>query len=79
MKAADAYKRVGDPSADELAARTRFSIVSAQVAQRKKNLATMNQDREAFEAQKNTRGGKKALTSYLWMVVGAAYDAEHQG
>jgi hypothetical protein len=62
-----------------LAARTRFSIVSAQVAQRKKNLATMNQDREAFEAQKNTPGGKKTLVSYLWMVVGAAYDAEHQG
>ena len=79
VKAADAYKRVGDPSEDELAARTRFSIVSAQVAQRKKNLATMNQDREAFEAQKNTPGGKKTLVSYLWMVVGAAYDAEHQG
>ena len=79
VRAADAYKRVGDPSADELAARTRFSIVSAQVAQRKKNLATMNQDREAFEAQKNTPGGKKTLVSYLWMVVGAAYDAEHQG
>ena len=72
-------ERSTEPTSDELAARTRFSIVSAQVAQRKKNLATMNQDREAFEAQKNTPGGKKTLTSYLWMVVGAAYDAEHQG
>ena len=72
-------ERSTEPTSDELAARTRFSVVSAQVAQRKKNLATMNQDREAFEAQKNTPGGKKTLVSYLWMVVGAAYDAEHQG
>ena len=79
VRAADAYNRVGDPSEDELAARTRFAIVSAQVAQRKKNLATMNQDREAFYAQKDTPGGKKTLVAYLWMVVGAAYDAEHQG
>ena len=78
-KPADAYTRSTEPSADELAARTRFAIVSAQVAQRKKNLATMNQDREAFEAQKDTPGGKKTLVSYLWMVVGAAYDTEHQG
>ena len=68
-----------EPSAAQTAAKARFAKMSAQVAQRKKNLATMNQDREAFEAQKNTPGGKKTLTSYLWMVVGAAYDAEHPG
>ena len=78
LRGLSAVSRSTEPTADELAARTRFSIVSAQVAQRKKNLATMNQDREAFEAQKNTPGGKKTLVSYLWMVVGAAYDAEHQ-
>ena len=76
---ADTFKRSTPLSEDELAARTRFAIVSAQVAQRKKNLATMNQDREAFYAQKDTPGGKKTLVAYLWMVVGAAYDAEHQG
>ena len=79
LRGLSAVSRSTEPTAYELAARTRFSIVSAQVAQRKKNLATMNQDREAFEAQKNTPGGKKTLVSYLWMVVGAAYDAEHQG
>ena len=79
LRGLSAVSRSTEPTSDELAARTRFSIVSAQVAQRKKNLATMNQDREAFEAQKNTPGGKKTLVSYLWMVVGAAYDAEHQG
>ena len=75
----NAVSRSTEPSADELAVRTRFAIVSAQVAQRKKSLATMNADREAFYAQKDTPGGKKTLTAYLWMVVGAAYDAEHQG
>ena len=78
LRGLSAVSRSTEPTADELAARTRFSIVSAQVAQRKKNLATMNQDREAFEAQKNPPGGKKTLVSYLLMVVGAAYDAEHQ-
>ena len=79
LRGLSAVSRSTEPTSDELAARTRFSIVSAQVAQRKKNLATMNQDREAFEAQKNTPGGKKTLVAYLWMVVGAAYDQEHQG
>ena len=72
-------ERSTEPTSDELAARQRFSVVSAQVAQRKKSLATMNADREAFYAQKDTPGGKKTLTAYLWMVVGAAYDQEHQG
>ena len=79
LRGLSAVSRSTEPTSDELAARTRFSIVSAQVAQRKKNLATMNQDREAFYAQKDTPGGKKTLVSYLWMVVGAAYDAEHPG
>ncbi len=72
LRGLSAVSRSTEPISDELAARTRFSIVSAQVAQRNKNLATMNQDREAFEAQKNTPGGKKTLVAYLWMVVGAA-------
>ncbi len=79
LRGLSAVSRSTEPTADELAARTRFGVVSALVAQRKKNLATMNQDREAFEAQKNTPGGKKTLVAYLWMVVGATYDAEHEG
>ena len=78
-KAADAYNRSTAPSADEQAARQRFAVVSAQVAQRKKSVATMSSDQAAFLAQKDQPGGKKTFVSYLWMVVGDAYDAEHQG
>ena len=79
VRAAEAYKRVGDINEDEQAARTRFGVVSALVAQRKKNLATMSTDQAGFLAQKDTPGGKKTFVAYLWMVVGAAYDAEHNG
>ena len=75
----NAVSRTSAPSADEQAARQRFAVVSAQVAQRKKNVATMSTDQAAFLAQKDQPGGKKTFVSYLWMVVGDAYDAEHQG
>jgi prephenate dehydratase len=67
------------PSADEQAARQRFAVVSAQVAARKKNVATMSSDQAAFLAQKDQPGGKKTFVSYLWMVVGDAYDEQHNG
>ena len=72
-------ERSTPPSADEQAARQRFAVVSAQVAQRKKSVATMSSDQAAFLAQKDQPGGKKTFVSYLWMVVGDAYDAEHNG
>ena len=72
-------ERSTPPSADEQAARQRFAVVSAQVAARKKNVSTMSTDQAAFLAQKDQPGGKKTFVAYLWMVVGAAYDAEHPG
>jgi len=79
VKPADAYVRTTAPSADEQAARQRFAVVSAQVAARKKNVATMSSDQAAFLAQKDQPGGKKTFVSYLWMVVGDAYDEQHNG
>ena len=35
------------------------------------------QDKAAFEAQKNTAGGKKTMKAYLWKVCGEEYDAQH--
>ena len=78
-KPADAYNRTTPPGEDELRARNRFSVVRQLVEQRRKSLATMSQDQAAFLAQKDTPGGKKTFMSYLWMVVGAAYDAKHPG
>ena len=69
--------RVTALSIKELAARTRFAAVKAAVADRAINLTTIASDQAAFEAQKNTVGGKKTFNAYLWSVCGAAYDAEH--
>jgi len=64
-------------STKEIAARTRFATVKAAVADRAINLTTIGADQQAFEAQKNTAGGKKTFNAYLWKVCGQAYDAEH--
>ena len=64
-------------STKEIAARTRFATVKAAVADRAINLTTIGADQQAFEAQKNTAGGKKTFNAYLWKVCGQAYDQEH--
>ena len=70
-------KRATALSTKEIAARTRFTTVKAAVADRAINLTTIGADQQAFEAQKNTAGGKKTFNAYLWKVCGQAYDAEH--
>ena len=74
---ADRYKRSTDPSAKELLIRARFNAVSKAVALRRKDLMQINQDNAAFLAQRDTAGGCKTLTKYLWKVCGDDYDAEH--
>ena len=74
---ADRYERTSQPSADELKARARFAAVRAMVAERADDLSHISSDQAAFIAQKDTAGGKKTMRAYLWMVCGAAYDAEH--
>ena len=64
-------------STKEIAARTRFATVKAAVADRAINLTTIGADQQAFEAQKNTAGGKKTFNAYLWKVCGQEYDAQH--
>ena len=65
------------PSAKELLIRARFNAVSKAVQARRKDLMQINQDNAAFLAQRDTAGGKKTLTAYLWKVCGDEYDAEH--
>ena len=77
IRKADTYVRTGALSTKEIAARARFAAVKAAVADRAINLTTIGADQQAFEAQKNTAGGKKTFNAYLWSVCGAAYDAEH--
>ena len=71
------YNRSTDPSAKELLIRARFNAVSKAVALRRKDLMQINQDNTAFLAQRDTAGGCKTLTKYLWKVCGDEYDAEH--
>ena len=70
-------KRATALSTKEIAARTRFTTVKAAVADRAINLTTIGADQQAFEAQKNTAGGKKTFNAYLWKVCGAEYDQAH--
>ena len=72
-------ERSTSPSADEIAARTRFGAVAAAVATRAQDLTKMGPDKEAFIAQKDLAGGKKTMKSYLWSLELAAYDQAHQG
>ena len=76
---ADRYERTGTPSANELAARTRFAAVRQMVADRAEDLQHIASDNAAFLAQKDLANGKKTMRAYLWAVCGAEYDAQHNG
>ena len=65
------------PSSAELDVRERFAAVSAAVADRRKDLSKISIDQTAFKAQKDTPGGCRTMTKYLWKVGGDIYDAAH--
>ena len=77
VREADTYKRTSQPSSKELAARARFTAVSAAIKVRKADLMKVTEDEAAFMAQKNQPGGKKTLKAWYWMVCGNEYDQEH--
>ena len=77
VREADTYKRTSQPSSKELAARARFTAVSAAIKVRKADLMSVADDEAAFMAQKNLPGGKKTLKAWYWMVCGNEYDQEH--
>ena len=77
VREADTYKRTTPLSDKELAARARFTAVSAAIKTRKADLMKVAEDEAAFIAQKNLPGGKKTMKAYYWMVCGAEYDQEH--
>ena len=77
IRGLSAVSRSTQPTSKELAVRARFAAVRAMVAERADDLSHITSDQQAFIAQKDTAGGKTTLRAYLWMVCGAAYDAEH--
>ena len=72
-------KRSTPVTASELEVRNRFATVSQAVSARRKDLTKITTDQIAFKAQKDTPGGKKTMTAYLWMVELNKYDQEHNG
>ena len=64
-------------SANELAARARFTAVKAAVKTRSEDLTKLAADQAAFIAQKDLAGGKKTMNAYYWYVCGQEYDAQH--
>ena len=79
IRKADTYGQKISQSSRSLNARARFTAVREAVALRKTDLQKITQDKQAFEAQKNTAGGKKTMQAYLWLVCGQEYDAVHNG
>ena len=77
IRGLSAVSRSTQPTTKELQVRARFAAVRAMVAERADDLSHITSDQQAFIAQKDTAGGKKSMRAYLWMVCGAAYDAEH--
>ena len=77
IRGLSAVSRSTQPTTKELAVRARFAAVRAMVAERADDLQHISSDQAAFIAQKDTAGGKTTMKAYLWMVCGAAYDAEH--
>ncbi len=67
-------KRTTPITADEAAARLRFSTVAAMVKQRKGDLTKIASDQAAFLEQKDLAGGKKTLKAYYWKICGDQYD-----
>ena len=76
---ADRYDRTGPISADEAAARLRFSTVAQMVKQRKGDLTKIAADQAAFLEQKDLADGKKTLKAYYWKICGDQYDESLNG
>ena len=77
IRKAEVYERSTTPKAKELAARSRFTEVSAMVRTRSKDLMQIAADQAAFLAQKDTAGGIKTMKAWYWSVCGAEYDQQH--
>ena len=76
LRGLSSVTRSTEPSADELAVRSKFSAVSAAVSARMQEPSKKAADLAAFNAQKDVKGGKTTMRSYIWSLESAAYDAE---
>jgi len=77
IRKAEVYERSTTPKAKELAARSRFTEVSAMVRTRSKDLMQIAADQAAFLAQKDLAGGIKTMKAWYWKTCGDEYDQQH--
>ena len=77
LRGLSAVTRSTQPSNDELAVRSRFATLSAQVKARMRDLEHIQEDQANFLAQKDTATGKKTMRAYLWKLLGDIYDGQN--
>ena len=77
LRGLSSVSRSTQPTAKEQTVRTKFSAVSTAVNTRLKDTTRQAADLAAFNAQKDTAGGKTTMRSYLWSLESAAYDAQN--
>jgi hypothetical protein len=70
-------ERSTPPTVNELFIRQRFAAVKAAVKARQEDMTKIDADIAAFNAQKDTAGGKKTMNAYLWSLECADYDEKH--
>ena len=77
LRGLSSVSRSTQPTAKEQTVRTKFSAVSTAVNTRLHDATRQAADLAAFNAQKDTAGGKTTMRSYLWSLESAAYDAQN--
>ena len=77
LRTLDSVTRSTPVTPDELQKRMRFAAVASAVNTRMHDLTKISQDTIAFNAQKDSVGGKKTMKSYIWSLELDAYDAAH--
>ena len=79
LRGLSSVTRSTKPGNDELNRREKFATIATMVAARAKSLSNVAADRAAYNAQKDQPGGKKTMKAYLWSIMTAQYEQEHQG
>ena len=70
-------ERSTPPTVNELFMRQRFAAVKAAVKARQEDMTKIDADIAAFNAQKDSAGGKRTMNAYLWSLECADYDEKH--
>ena len=79
LRGLSSVTRTTPVTAKETGIRNKFAAVSAAVNTRLHDQSKQADDLAAFNAQKDTAGGKTTMRSYLWSLESTAYDESLNG